>query len=175
MIRFFIFLIIFLAGCSNSNKVYICGDHPCKNKKEIEDYFKNNISMEVYVIQSDKEIKKNQDLVKLNLDKDNKKIDNKKKKLIFLDNKKVNIEEKRKKGKPKKINLQVRTDIENQAEKKVMINKSKIKKKKFEYKTTKSKKIVHMCKKVEECDIDIISKKISDLGNEESFPDVNFR
>ena len=68
--------------------------------------------------------------------------------MIFLDNKKVNIEEKRKKGKPKKINLQVRTDIENQAEKKVMINKSKIKKKKFEYKTTKSKKIVHMCKKV---------------------------
>ena len=39
--------------------------------------------MEVYVIQSDKEIKKNQDLVKLNLDKDNKKIDNKKKNWYF--------------------------------------------------------------------------------------------
>ena len=37
-IYFFIFL-IFLS-CSTGNKVYICGNHECKNQKEIDDYFK---------------------------------------------------------------------------------------------------------------------------------------
>ena len=54
MKKIFIFN-IFIYSCSKTKKVYICGDHPCKNKKEIEEYFKDNISIEVYVV---KKIKK---------------------------------------------------------------------------------------------------------------------
>ena len=43
MNKIYILVFIVLLSCTNSNKVYICGDHPCKNKKEIDDYFQNNI------------------------------------------------------------------------------------------------------------------------------------
>jgi len=36
-----------LIGCANSNQVYWCGDHPCVNKKEREDFFKENMTIEV--------------------------------------------------------------------------------------------------------------------------------
>ena len=39
--------IIFLIGCTNSNEVYWCGDHPCVNKKERESYFKKTMIIEV--------------------------------------------------------------------------------------------------------------------------------
>ena len=72
----FIFLVFFLLiECSTTNKVYICGDHECKNKKERNDYFNNNISMEVYVIEKSKEKRKNLDLVQLNFPDDEKLID----------------------------------------------------------------------------------------------------
>ena len=43
-------LLIFMFSCSNLNnhgtkKIYICGDHPCANKKEVNSYFENNISI----------------------------------------------------------------------------------------------------------------------------------
>ena len=38
-----IFLFLFVFGCSGglnkSEKIYICGDHPCANKNEAEEYF----------------------------------------------------------------------------------------------------------------------------------------
>ena len=74
--RFFLFIIfLFLFSCSNKvTQVYICGDHPCVNKKERKEYFDNNISIEVFTIISDKENKKKFTLVDLNLMKD---VDNK--------------------------------------------------------------------------------------------------
>ena len=36
-----------LIGCANSNQVYWCGDHQCVNKKEREDFFKENMTIEV--------------------------------------------------------------------------------------------------------------------------------
>jgi len=59
MNRLLILIFLVLIGCSSGKKVYICGDHQCKNQKEIDDYFANNISIEVYVMESKKsEIKK---------------------------------------------------------------------------------------------------------------------
>ncbi len=56
---FFIYYFLFLFSCSNKvTQVYICGDHPCVNKKEMKEYFDNNISIEVFTIISDKENKK---------------------------------------------------------------------------------------------------------------------
>ena len=31
-----------------------------------------------------------------------------------------------------------------------------------------------MCKNFEECDIDLISKRISEMSQKETFPDINF-
>ena len=54
MNRLLILIFLVLIGCSSGKKVYICGDHKCKNQKEIDDYFANNISIEVYVMESKK-------------------------------------------------------------------------------------------------------------------------
>ena len=80
--RFFLFIIfLFLFSCSNKvTQVYICGDHPCVNKKERKEYFDNNISIEVFTIIPDKKNKKNFTLVDLNLMKDDGNKDRKKSK-----------------------------------------------------------------------------------------------
>ena len=54
----FIFLIsaiFFLANCSKPKTVLICGDHVCVNNKEAEQYFKENLSLEVKVIDNKKD------------------------------------------------------------------------------------------------------------------------
>ena len=78
--RFFLFIIfLFLFSCSNKvTQVYICGDHPCVNKKERKEYFDNNISIEVFTIIPDKKNKKKFTLVDLNLMKDDGNKDRKK-------------------------------------------------------------------------------------------------
>ncbi len=173
MNRIYLLAFIMLLGCTSSNRVYICGDHECKNKKEIEDYFKNNISMEVYVVESNKSKKKNQDLVQLNILKD-KKVDKKKEELVFLKKRKQEITKTKKEQKPSKLKLKVETEKKEkskEAKNKMGSAKSKTT---FAYKKQKSTKIVHMCKSMEECDIDIISKKVNDLGKGKSFPNINF-
>ena len=70
--RFFFFLLFFLVSCVGFNsektkKIYICGDHECKNKKEVRDYFENNISVEVYTVTSSKKKSQDIDLVQLNI------------------------------------------------------------------------------------------------------------
>ena len=63
VLLFFIFLL--LVNCSKPKTVLICGDHVCVNKAEAEQYFEENLSIEVKVI--DKKIKKEINLVELNL------------------------------------------------------------------------------------------------------------
>ena len=182
MNKIYILIFIFLAGCASPNKVYICGDHKCKNKKEIDDYFKNNISVEVYVVESKKMKDKDQNLVQLNIlsEKDSKK---EKKELAFLSKRKDVKKNEINKDKPTKLKLQVKTDDMGKLDgkKKKDIKKDKNKKSLvskpnniFTYKKNKKTKIVHLCKSVDECDINIISKKITESGIEKSFPNINF-
>ena len=65
--RFFVFisLLFFLSNCSKPKTVLICGDHVCINKTEAEQYFEENLSIEVKII--DKDVQKDLDLVELNL------------------------------------------------------------------------------------------------------------
>lgn len=166
MRKIYLLFFILLISCSSGvSRIYICGDHPCKNKKEVDDYFANNISLEVYVVDKSELKKKNQDLVKLNIYKEtNEK--KKKKELSFLKKRKNKIYQS--KQVPKKIKLKVETDNKKD------IQNDKNKETNFVYKNQKSTKIVHMCKNYEECDIDVISKKIIDLGEDKDFPKVNF-
>ena len=41
------FLMLVLTNCNNNKSVYWCGDHPCVNKKEKENYFKETMIVEV--------------------------------------------------------------------------------------------------------------------------------
>ena len=61
----FIIAIFLLGSCSNTKTVLICGDHICINKKEAEQYFEDNLSLEVKIV--DKKEKSKIDLVELNL------------------------------------------------------------------------------------------------------------
>ena len=45
ILLFFVFFLII--NCSNNKMVYWCGDHPCINKKEKEEYFKKTMTVEV--------------------------------------------------------------------------------------------------------------------------------
>ena len=108
MRKIYFLFIIFLFSCSNTGKrVYICGDHPCKDKKEIEEYFKDNISIEVYVIESEKKKNKNRDLVELNIIKDKDYDQNKDKEFDFLRNRKDQKKLINKGEKPEKLKLKV--------------------------------------------------------------------
>ena len=62
---FFIFIFIILQSCSKPKTVLICGDHICVNKNEAEQYFEENLSLEVKIIDNNKE--ESFDLVELNL------------------------------------------------------------------------------------------------------------
>ena len=63
LLLFLIFL--FILGCNKPKTVLICGDHVCVNKAEAEQYFEDNLTLEVRVI--DNKAKKDIDLVELNL------------------------------------------------------------------------------------------------------------
>lgn len=160
------FIFLFLLSCSNplsgEKRVYICGDHPCVNKKEVEEYFNNNISIEVYTIVSDKQKKENFDLVELNLLKD--KLESKDKIKAFQKKKDIKQQIKERK---KLAKLKMKKVEESNKTEEIVKRKEIVKKKKPSQFT-----FVRICKNLEECDIDKIAKIIMDIGKEKDFPDI---
>ena len=61
-----IYLIFFLLilSCNSIKKEYVCGDHPCLDKKEFKEYFSKNFIVEIK--SENKNKNKKSDLVKLN-------------------------------------------------------------------------------------------------------------
>ena len=91
---FYILIFLILLSCNTTKKEYVCGDHLCVDKKEFNEYFSENLIIEISV--RDKKKKKNSiDLVKLNTDSNvKKKNDNKnskKKERILKKNEKVKL------------------------------------------------------------------------------------
>ena len=76
-IFYLISLIFLLISCSKHKTVLICGDHVCINKIEARQYFEENLTLEVKII--DKKVKESINLVELNLIDDS---EEKKKKLL---------------------------------------------------------------------------------------------
>ena len=67
--RFLIIIIFFLlTNCNKPKTVLICGDHVCLNKTEAEQFFEENLSIEVKIIDSSD--KRELDLVEINLNKE---------------------------------------------------------------------------------------------------------
>ena len=63
-----IILILFfflIYGCNKPKTVLICGDHQCINNAEAKQYFEENLTLEVKIINQNKKVET--DLVELNL------------------------------------------------------------------------------------------------------------
>ncbi len=184
---FFLFcLLIFISNCSKPKTVLICGDHVCVNKKEAEQYFEENLSLEVKIIKKKKE-KELVDLVELNLKENldgnkkvsllsktntNKKIKDLSKKEITDIKKKVNYKIKEKKLKRKKIAKK------HSKKDRIIEKKSRIKEPKINIKEDVNKKnikVVDVCTILDKCSIDEISKYLLEQGRKKSYPDITIR
>ena len=147
---YLLIIFFFIINCSTptggQKRVYICGDHTCANNKEVKDYFNNNISIEVYTITSDKKNNKNK---------------------IQISDKEEILKEQIKERK-KLAKLKMRKIEES--------NKTKVKQLDNKKKTIKKKRnldqftVVRICKNLQECDIDKISKIIMDIGRKKEYP-----
>jgi len=101
MIRlFFLFLLMFVVGCSYEKQVYWCGDHECANKQERYKFFKENLIVEVKIKNSKSETKSQISKI---IDQNSKNI---KKNTNLTEDKKISIDEikTKKKKKKKKLN-----------------------------------------------------------------------
>ena len=178
LLLFLIILVIY--GCNKPKTVLICGDHVCINKAEAEQYFEDNLTLEVRVI--DKKESKEINLVEINLESNS---ENKKEISIF-NKKQTNKELKELSNteiKKKKAELKKRKKIKNKKiTKQAKLKKSKekqkpqdniIKRKKIVNKS--SKKITDICTILEKCSIDEISKYLVKQGKERKFPDITIR
>ncbi len=184
------FLLIFSISCSKPKTVLICGDHICVNKAEAEQYFEENLTIEVKII--DQKVESEIDLVELNLT-DSK---NGKRKISLsskndtnvslktLSNQEIiNIKEniKIKKIKNKKIvkkNFKKNKDIIKEQNSSKNIEEKKIFKenKPIQKKVNKDiKNEVDICTILEKCSIDEISKYLLEQGRNKKYPDITKR
>lgn len=175
--------IFFLSNCSNPKTVLICGDHICVNKAEAEQYFKENLSIEVKVVNT--KVKNEIDLVELNLKENEdgkKKIsilskNNTKKNLKILSKDEItkikkNIKNKNKEKKiAKKLIKKKKQKVTNEKSETIQ-NKAKI----LEDNVKKRRKdVVDICSILEKCSIDEISKYLLKQGKKKAFPDITTR
>ena len=154
--RFLFIFFFILVSCttisdSKVKKIYICGDHECANKKEMNDYFENNISIEIYTLSKSSKRDKDFDLVELNMSNEEKK------NLVSVDVQKKQIRDKiKKRNKISKLNLK---KGENN-----IVNRRK----KIRPKIT----LVRICKDLTECDINNVANIIIKKANDKKYPDL---
>ena len=184
-----VFIFFLITNCSKPKTVLICGNHVCLNNKEAEQFFEENLSIEVKII--DKSIKEEVDLVELNLQTNR---DGKKEVKVYskqqtsesikvLSGKeKTKIKEEIKaKEKEKKIAKKILNKDNAYKEKKIKktkkikINKSSeniIPKKNVDKKKID---VVDVCTILKKCNIEEINKYLLNQGRKKDFPDITLR
>jgi hypothetical protein len=179
-IIFLFIAILCLSNCGKPKTVLICGDHICINKNEARQYFEENLSIEVKII--NKETSKDIDLVELNLKKNQ---DGQKEVSIYSKN---NTNEKLKTLSNQEI-IKIRENIKAKNTKKKLIKKTKVNKDEIKLNEVERKKIkiirkdinkhtndvVDVCTILEKCSIDEISKYLLKQGKKKNFPDITMR
>jgi hypothetical protein len=184
---FFFLLIILITGCNKPKTVLICGDHVCINKTEAEQYFEDNLTLEVKIIERNKSKKMN--IIELNLKQHvngEKKILISKKKEAYkeikiLSNNEIEIKKaqlKKRKEDKIKINKKNNKLIKNEKKINKPIKNKKIIKKISKTKLNnikKSESIVDICTIIEKCNIDEISKYLIKKGQKKNYPDITTR
>ena len=153
----------------------ICGDHVCINKLEAKQYFEENLSIEVKILNQN--TNKEEDLVQLNLNSNFenkrkisiKKKENTEKSIKTLSKNEIKdiknkIAKKNKKNKTKKNKLSVKSEnkLNNISKKSVKVNKNIY-------------EVVDVCTIIEKCSIEEISKYLIDQGNERDYPDITIK
>ena len=173
-----LFTILFLiVSCNKPKTVLICGDHICINKKEAKQYFEENLTIQVKIL--DKKVKNDINLVELNLktnQQGKKEVRLLPKKLPSKNLKKLSkdeITQIKKKIKSKKKDKKI-------AKKKIIKNEeiSNISKTKKNPQTKVGKKIDNdfdVCTILEKCSIDEISKYLIKIGKKKDYPDITTR
>ena len=153
----------------------ICGDHVCINKLEAKQFFEENLSIEVKILNQDKN--KEEDLVQLNLDSS------------FENKKKISIKKKENTEKSiKTLSKNEIKDIKNKIAKKNKINKTKKNKlsvkseikidntNKKSFKVNKNiYEVVDVCTIIEKCSIEEISKYLINQGKKRDYPDITLK
>ena len=193
---FFLIILFFLTNCSKSKTVLMCGDHVCINKAEANQYFEENLSIEVRVIE--KKTQNSLDLVELNLNENRGKKEirilskeNTDKDVKILSNEEIveikdNIKNKKKRKKvvknlSKRDKLKKKTNnikIKNVDNSKVFKEKKSNQQDKIVMKKTLNKKkeeIFDVCTILKECSIEEISKYLIEQGKKKNFPDLTQR
>ena len=181
-----ILILFFFSNCSKPKTVLICGDHVCVNKAEAEQFFEENLSIEVQIM--DQKADKKIDLIELNLNNNTsvkrevnvftKKETNKKLKKLSkkdIENIKKNLKKQNEKKKIAKKIIKKNDDI----------NKKKVKKiQKKENKETyvlknnvdkRLKEVVDVCTIIKKCNIEEITKYLLNEGKNKDFPDITKR
>ena len=187
-------VLIFTHGCSKPKTVLICGDHVYINKAEAQQFFEDNLSLEVQII--DKKISDEPDLVEINLksnSNNNRKISvasikKTKNKIKILSNKEIEkkkVELKKRKEKKendvkyikkeKKVKLLKKQDqVKLLKKKENKISNLELTRLKKPVNKTK-KEIVDICTIIKKCSIEEISKYLLKKGKEKRFPDITAR
>ena len=182
-------LLIFSISCSKPKTVLICGDHVCVNKAEAEQYFEENLTIEVKII--DQKIESEIDLVELNLTdskngkreislslKDDTNVNLKTLSNQEIINIKENIKIKKKENILAKKNFKKNKDIIKKQNSSKNIEEKKIFKenKPIQKKVNKDiKNEVDICTILEKCSIDEISKYLLEQGRNKKYPDITKR
>ena len=181
----FILIFFFFSNCSKPKTVLICGDHVCVNKAEAKQFFEENLSIEVKIMNQkpDKKI----DLIELNLNDNSsekrevkvlkKNETNKKLKKLSkeeIENIKKNIKKRKKKEIEKKI-IKKNDDKNDRRVKKVKIKGNEVKKVLKNNVDKRQKEIVDVCTIIKKCNIEEITKYLLNEGKNKEFPDITKR
>ena len=178
MKKIFILLVfILLQNCSKQKVMLICGDHICINNEEAEQFFEENLSIEIKI--ENKKQSRKFDLIELNMRENQNNI------------KSVSINEKRKlKNKIKILNnkeiKKIKSKIKQNKDKKklakkVDMNKEELKSsdnsKNFDIKKKDDQtlNVQDVCKIIEKCNIEQISNFLIKEGKKKKFPDITLR
>ena len=185
----YFFFIILLSSCGKPKTILICGDHECVNKEEANQYFEENLTLEVKII--NKKINENIDLVELNLKESQKgdrkvsiiakeKTSKKLKPLSKAEKIKIKNEVKNKKidkriskKKQNKINILNKKEVE--IAKRTDLNNTQNTKKIINNFNKKRENVVDVCSILEKCNIQTISKYLLNQGKNKKFPDITTR
>jgi hypothetical protein len=176
-----------LVSCGKPKTVLICGDHVCVNKNEAKQYFEENLTIEVKVL--DKNVKEKINLVELNLNDEqsgkkkisiiSKKTTNKS--LKTLSNKEIANIKKKVKNKKKEKKIAKRLPNKSKEKNKILtetkekndVFKSDVNKKMIETVSKRNINVIDVCTVLEKCNIDEISKYLLEQGRKKGFPDIS--
>ena len=175
------FALFFVSNCTKPKTVLICGDHICINKAEANQYFEENLTLEVKLI--DKKKLPMIDLIELNLRQNNagdKKInvyskENTKKEVRALSSNEINEIKKNIKNKKNKKKIKSKNkkkEFKNAKEQKIITKNNKVANKDVNKKGIKN---LDVCTVIENCSIDEISKYLLKQGQKKKFPDITTR